>query len=472
MTKTLHLFDLSLGMERVYFITFDTNVTPYLSFGDVSTTAKALEIVKNATFTGGSTSVNAALDYIVDFILPKARNHCKIALFFLSDGQNNWGGDPETKAAELKTTSNVQIYTIAIGNSQRGWDLLKQIASGHDNFYAVREPGDIKEFVRKAAEVHLGKHNCKMRLQLSACLHCALSEYGKECGIAAVKKKKCRDQQKGHCRSSLGAWPWMVGIYTVSKGKNKKATMICGGALIGNCHVLTAAHCLRPEHNTDYMKDDVLVVLGNTNRLVDEMTEDTHKVGEILIHPSYSPETLDYDIAVLKLSCNVTYSPYVRKVCMPDCNNTTDLYKTGKMCTAAGWGATDYQVGEAFHLSTHLLHIELPVADKEECKKLSEYPITPRMFCAGDASGEKGICKGDSGGPFFCQTESELRWVLIGIVSWGEGCKRARKHDIFTDICNDEIDFWINEKLERHPCSPCVHESDCSCKDRPSIHVV
>ena len=300
-------------------------------------------------------------------------------------------------------------------------------------------------------------------------MHCVLSEYGKQCGRAAAKEKKCRDQLEDHCRSSLGAWPWMVGIYALGEGKNQKETMICGGVLIGNCYVLTAAHCLKPDNKTAYKKNDVLVVVGNTDRLVDEKTEDTHKVGEILLHPLYSPDTLDYDIAILKLSCNVTYSPYVRKVCMPDCNETTDSYN---MCIAAGWGATDYQVGEAFHLSTHLHHIELPIADKEECKKLSEYPITPRMFCAGDASGEKGVCKGDSGGPLFCQTESELRWMLIGIVSWGEGCKRARKYDIFTDICNGEIDFWINEKLEQHPCNLCVDESDCSCQDRPSIHVV
>ena len=163
-TKTLRLFDLSLGTERVYFITYDTKVRTYIRFGDNITTAKALEIVKNAIFTGGSTAVNAAFAYIVDVILPKARKKCKVVLFLLSDGENNWGGDPETKASKLKTTSNVEIYTIAIGKSQKGWDSLKRIASGHDNFYAVREPGDIEKFAKKAVEVPLGKNNCKIRL--------------------------------------------------------------------------------------------------------------------------------------------------------------------------------------------------------------------------------------------------------------------------------------------------------------------
>ena len=161
----LRLFYLSLGTERVYFITYDVEVKVYIRFSNTITTAEALEIVKNAIFTGGSTFVNVAFDYIVDVILSEARNDCKIALFLLSDGQNNWGGNPETKATELKTTSNVEIYTIAIGESQKGWDSLKRIASGHDNFYAVREPGDIEKFARKAVEVPLGKHNCKRRLQ-------------------------------------------------------------------------------------------------------------------------------------------------------------------------------------------------------------------------------------------------------------------------------------------------------------------
>ena len=153
----LRSFDLSLGTVRVYFTTYDTHVTPHIRFSDTITTAKALEIVKNAILMGGSTSLNAAFHYIVDVILPEARNHCKIALFLFSDGRSNWGGDPETKATELKTTCNVEIYTIAIGNSQLGWDLLKRIASGHDNFYAVRESGDIEKFARKAVDVPIGK---------------------------------------------------------------------------------------------------------------------------------------------------------------------------------------------------------------------------------------------------------------------------------------------------------------------------
>ena len=467
-TKTLRLFDLSQGKERVSFITYDTEAYAELAFDDVRTTREALQIVRNATFCNGSTSVNAAFNYIADIILPEARNTCKIALFLLSDGQNNWGGDPETRAKQVKIDFDIDIYTIAIGKDQQGWDSLKRIASSHDRFFAVRNSDDIEKISEMAMQSPLGKCDNRKTVyeQKPTWIAFDITEYGKHCGRTTNNNNKCKDQIDNHCKNILGDWPWMAGIYVLINGNTN---IICGGVLIGDCHVLTAAHCI---YRNDYHRDNLLVVVGNADRMIDEKTEETHKVDEILVHNLFNDSTLDYDIALLKLRCNVTYSPYVRRVCMPDCSNTRELYKEGKLCTAAGWGATDYERERKFHLSTYLHHIYLPIANFETCGNSSSFPITPRMFCAGDASGMKGVCKGDSGGPFVCKRKDDDEWVLTGIVSWGEECMKEEKYDVFVRLCNEEIITWIQTQTSKYDCKCYLDESDCKCNDRPTVVVV
>lgn len=231
--------------------------------------------------------------------------------------------------------------------------------------------------------------------------------------------------------------------------------------------MLTAAHCF---HKRTYKH--LLVVVGNTDRLVDEKTEETYAVCEVLLHNFYKEDTLDYDVALLKLCCNVTYSNYARKICLPDCDKDRGLYAEGKSCAVAGWGATEENEEDGtYRLSTHLHHIHLPISNLDNCLKLSTFPITDRMFCAGDGSGNIGVCKGDSGGPFFCEREDHNSWVVTGIVSWGEGCRSANKYDIFTNICSEDIRSWIDDQTVRYPCHQCHDQSDCNCGSDGTVPV-
>ena len=260
----------------------------------------------------------------------------------------------------------------------------------------------------------------------------------------------------------------MVGIY-VLETSNSQPEIICGGVLIGNCYVLTAAHCLYKR-----LYKHLLVVVGNTDRSINDMTEETRTVEELIIHSRFESNTLDYDVALLKLECNVTYSAYVKRICLPKCEEDSHLFKDGKVCTVAGWGATEIsEAGTSFKMSTHLHHIHLPIANLDNCKDKSNFPITDRMICAGDASGDKGACQGDSGGPLFCKGDDHNRWLLAGIVSWGEGCRRAHKYDIFANICSESGNFssWITEQTFRHPCNQCTDMRDCKCQE-PVVNIV
>jgi uncharacterized protein YegL len=446
-TIMISLFEIERGNERAFLMTYDDNVHVQFSFSDVNSTEEAIKKVENATLCGGATSATRLLQFVIDRVVSQTRPGCKKALFIISDGQNNWGGDPQRLATRLKTTDNFELYTIAIGQSELAFDSLQQLATSPNHFFAVKNSMDVYSLVNKAIKVP--------------------PDYGGQCGRVVTTESSCRDNLGDHCRSQRGAWPWMVGIYAL-EASHSRPQIVCGGVLIGNCHVLTAAHCLQKHHG-----NSVLVVVGNTDRDISERSERTFEVESVTVHKLYDKTTLDYDLALLKLHCNVTYSVFVKRLCLPDCERDGQLIREGELCTVAGWGATEIDSdADSFHMSTHLHHIEIPIANHDDCQERSDYPITDRMICAGDASGHKGVCKGDSGGPLFCRRK-DYRWVLLGIVSWGEGCKRTSKYDIFANICSVSGNFtaWIEEQMFVHPCNQCHDDNGCQCK-KPLVNIV
>lgn len=74
----------------------------------------------------------------------------------MSDGRNNWGGNPARIAKTLKKIEDLEIFTVAIGDNDLGWKALKEIASGEEHFIAVRKAEDVAMAVGKAIEVPLG----------------------------------------------------------------------------------------------------------------------------------------------------------------------------------------------------------------------------------------------------------------------------------------------------------------------------
>ena len=156
-SKTIRLFELDKGKERVCLITYDDEAHLEFCFDDMKSTSAAMAKVENATFCGGATSTTRLIQFIIEKVLNQTRGDCKKALFLISDGQNNWGGDPEKKSKRLKSLENFEIYTIAIGESSLGWDSLKRLASGSEHFFAVRDAKDIESVVLWAIKVPQGQ---------------------------------------------------------------------------------------------------------------------------------------------------------------------------------------------------------------------------------------------------------------------------------------------------------------------------
>lgn len=82
-------------------------------------------------------------------------------------------------------------------------------------------------------------------------------------------------------------------------------------------------------------------------------------------------------------------------------------------------------------LPTQLQKVDVPIVSRTTCKSnYNDSEVTNNMICAGLTQGGKDSCQGDSGGPI---VDTSTR-VLIGLVSWGEGCAAAGKPGVYTRV--------------------------------------
>ncbi len=229
----------------------------------------------------------------------------------------------------------------------------------------------------------------------------------------------------GGTEAIANEFPWQV-LLTYS-GLNAS----CGGSVIHESWILTAAHCV-------YGEDPAwrTVVAGIHDRSSDAANPHLQRrtVNRIIIHPNYNNSTLDYDIALLELTSPLTINSKVAPITLAGTSDGA-LYNAGTMLTVSGWGATSYGGSAAIRLQK----VNVPVVSSLTCNG-AYGSITDRMFCAGNmASGGIDSCQGDSGGPIFKNDNGTYK--LTGIVSSGTGCAWPGYPGIYTHVQN--LRSWV-----------------------------
>ncbi|XP_016404387.1 vitamin K-dependent protein C-like [Sinocyclocheilus rhinocerous] len=237
----------------------------------------------------------------------------------------------------------------------------------------------------------------------------------------------------------VGLQPWVLGGTVGKKGESPWQALIlnhlgnfhCGGVLIDENWVLTAAHCL--ETSTRFS-----VRLGDYDLFRIEGTEMTLPVKQPIAHPQYNHFTVDNDIALLRLATPAKFSTYILPACLPTQNLAERmLHRNGTVTVVTGWGK-DNETSNRF--SSTFNFIEIPIIDNKECSRHMLNNLTQNMLCGGVLGQIKDACEGDSGGPMM--TLFHDTWFLIGLVSWGEGCGQKDKLGIYTKV-SSYLD-WID----------------------------
>lgn len=218
--------------------------------------------------------------------------------------------------------------------------------------------------------------------------------------------------------ASPGEFPFMAAI-GYADGAFK-----CGGTLISENFVVSAAHCARRSKPTK-------VRLGSLTL----NSKDAREIGvsRVIMHPGYRPPRKYNDICLLKLARPVEFTQFIH----PACIYSKSTIKQPK-AIALGWGTTSFG-GEnsngLLKVSLDLLNILKCRATYEVDKKHLPNGVVDSMLCAGDLKGFKDTCQGDSGGPLVVtQPDNNCVHHVIGITSFGITCAAANTPAIYTKV--------------------------------------
>ncbi len=205
----------------------------------------------------------------------------------------------------------------------------------------------------------------------------------------------------------------------------------CGGTIIADSWVLTAAHC----------GSQTTVRAGSNNT----GSQTAYSVAQYIPHPSYVSSTSAYDYALLRI--NGTFPSNLIRAKLPDATVMQAVAKPGDPVITLGWGATS----EGGSGTTALREVTLPVVSDTTCaasyngsSAAGGLRLTPAVqICAGLAAGGTDSCQGDSGGPLIASYNGSI--YSIGVVSYGLGCARANYYGVYSETV--AVSSWINSLI-------------------------
>jgi len=244
----------------------------------------------------------------------------------------------------------------------------------------------------------------------------------------------------GGKQSDPGAWPWQVRLYQDAGDDSG----FCGGSLIGNRWVLTAAHCMQDVSS-------VQVGYGDNDRTKQKRVDSVR----IIVNKKFDHETFVNDVALVELAKPITFGNGVTKVSL----DKGDALKTamGQTAYVTGWGSLldqdelykrwpDGNIPWKMLAPYKLREVDVKVQTLQQCRDNygGNEQIPADHLCAGYDAGQKDSCQGDSGGPLVFKTKDG--WQQIGIVSFGRGCARKNLYGVYTRV--DTFRDWIAAQIK------------------------
>ncbi len=238
----------------------------------------------------------------------------------------------------------------------------------------------------------------------------------------------------------ISEYPWQTSIQLTPQ---YGGSHMCGGIILDDEWILTAAHCLvfeQADGSFFYLTPGhVRVRAGFTNMNSDQGAY--FNAEELFVHEVYDPTDYSYDIALIRLAdeMNLTEETDMAKVDIVSQEDADQgMTDPGEMVKVSGWGSLSFGGPSPDHLQA----IEVPIVDVSD----TAYPnhlITDDMIIAGAPGMDS--CQGDSGGPMVVE-DGEGWYKAAGIVSWGINCGLAQYPGVYVRV--SYFEDWIRNIIE------------------------
>lgn len=271
------------------------------------------------------------------------------------------------------------------------------------------------------------------------------------CGI------QTSDRIVGGVNTKIDEFPWLA-LLKYAK-PNDLFGFHCGGVLINDRYVLTASHCVNGK-DIPTTWNLVEVRLGEWDTSTEQDCEGLGVDADCspdpidvvienkLPHPQYNPQSVEQynDIALLRLATRVSYSDFIKPICLPRTAELRDKSIIGLKLQVAGWGRTATARYSAVKQKVGVDGVD--IARCNQVYQKESVTLLDGQLCAGGVSG-KDSCQGDSGGPLMgVGTSGNVQfWYLAGLVSFGPTpCGQEGWPGVYTKVAK-YVD-WIENSLQ------------------------
>jgi len=323
---------------------------------------------------------------------------------------------------QIATHKSKELKKLVLSKVRHNQDLLAmQRMGGKPSFARGKRKKKKKRKRKKKKERSKGHPRKKLKFDESC-----------ECGVAPKPKK-----HGGLWRvvngdeAALGSHPWAVSL------EQESGAYFCGGSIISNKYIVTAAHCVTKGQR-------VWVHIGDHDKTTSSETHSIRIEGKAKPHPKYNGDNYENDVAIVKLDNEINFNDFsgtVAPVCLA--RKRADSFEDSEV-VVAGWGTTS----EGGFQATVLMEATLRGISNSACGSDYIYHqslIREVMLCAVGEG--KDACQGDSGGPLVAWDSKRTKFIQVGVVSWGYGCARPDAPGVYARV--SKLEKWVlNQALK------------------------
>ncbi|XP_050074273.1 serine protease 53-like [Anopheles maculipalpis] len=245
-------------------------------------------------------------------------------------------------------------------------------------------------------------------------------------------------------KAERGDWPWHAALFARGK-KTARPEYKCGGSIISENFILSAAHCIEePNPERYFVKVGLYQLYNDTDPNVE-----IYNLFEIILHSKYDSRKFYNDIALMRPDRVISFSTFVIfPICLWPAHNPSLIDVLRQSGIAVGFG-----FDESHRISETLQQASMKVIEKQKCiEQLPEHvrflPQDVGKLCAIGTETGANVCSGDSGGGLYFAKDQV--WYLRGIVSAaarmdldnGESSCNAALPATYTDVA--QYTSWIN----------------------------